>query len=87
MQNLNSRGQLTIESIIATVIAFIMYTVLAAYVFLPVYNAMEGQLTNAGGTYATIVKSLLLIGIFIILPMLLIASAAMAMRPRMEGYQ
>jgi len=86
---LGKKGQLNIESLITIVVGLIMYIVIAAYVFGPIYDALSPALENEAvtGSYGALASTMLLIIVYLILPLLLIASAFMLLRPRYEIQQ
>jgi uncharacterized protein (UPF0333 family) len=84
---MDNKGQLSIEGIISATIAVIIYIIVASYVFLPIYNVMSPQLNNVAGGYGAIASSLILVGIYIIMPLLLIVTMVQYVRPRVEIQQ
>ena len=87
MKKLGEKGQLSIEGIVSAIVAVILYIVAAAYVFLPIFQTMQPSLENTGGAYGTTASTIILVLIYIIIPMLLIVTAVMYVRPRVEIQQ
>jgi len=83
MKKMDKKGQLSIENLISIVIGLIMYIILAAYVFGPIYDALSPALENSEitGSYGALASTMLLIIVYLILPLLLIATAFLLLRP------
>ena len=83
MKMLDKRGQLSIESLIAIVVGVIMYIVLAAFVFGPIFDVMSPTLENSAitGQYGALASTMLLVLIYLVLPLLLISTAFLLLRP------
>jgi amino acid transporter len=81
---LNAKGQMNIESIITMIVLLIVYIIAASYVFKPVFDIMSPTLENTSGSYGSVASTIVLVLVYIIIPILLISSATMLLRPRVE---
>jgi hypothetical protein len=84
---MDGKAQLNIESLIAIPLLVIMYIILAAYVFQPIFTAFQPSLENTSGNYGTMASTILLILIYFVMPVMIIMSAFLLLRPKYEVQQ
>jgi hypothetical protein len=79
---------MSIEGIISSIIVVIVYMIVAAFVFMPIYNIMAPTIIAcAENGYGTIATTLIMIAVFVIVPLLLVATMVSVARPRTEYVQ
>ncbi len=84
----DQRGQLSIEGIVSGIIVVILYFIMAGYVFAPIYGILAPVIIAcASGGYGTIATTLLSIAVYVIMPVLLMATMVTMARPKVEYVQ
>lgn len=85
-QKLNEKGVSMIESTIAIVVLGIFILILITFVFFPVYNLLKDNLSAVDGGFGTIAATLLLVGTFVIIPLMYLVAASKSVGSDREAF-
>lgn len=83
----DNKAQLSIEGIMSGVIAVIVYLILVAYVFNPLFASFQTAAENQSGSFGAVFTTLMLILIDVIIPLLLFVTMFQLARPKVEVQQ
>ncbi len=83
---LKEKGQTSmVEGVIAIVVLGIFILVLITFVFFPIYNLMKDNLSAVDSGFGNIAATILLVGTFVIIPLMYLVAASRATRSDREG--